>query len=201
MPLCKLACAALALVVIVGCDNDTSTFVSHVELVRASANPCRGTPSGGALQTMDTQIIEAFEVVDGQAASFLPSFCRDCFSNPVACRPPVRLCRCGPARMSLPSEMAMAVSGARVDLLPNKVYCLRVLALQTSRPQQNNAWGACACEPTWSSRGFLDRNIRLCALGPPASSAQFDQRLEVRCPNDLVETGSLLNACYQPMLP
>lgn len=187
-------------VAIAGCGEAVETQITSVELVRTSGMACRGTAMGGPLQTMDTHMIEAYEVIDGSVASFLPSFCQDCFSDPKLCRAPSRVCHCGAPTLASPAAMAQAMSGASIDLAPGRVYCLRALSFESGR-KPDGAVTSCACDPGWSTRAFLDKAVRLCALGPPASSAQFDQRLSVRCANDIVATGSLFHACYQPMLP
>ncbi|MDX2022593.1 MAG: hypothetical protein SF187_20315 [Deltaproteobacteria bacterium] len=192
-----LVCVVAA---IAGCDNGVKTQITSVELVRTTGVACRGTATGGPLQIMDAHIIEAYEVIDGSVASFLPSFCQDCFSDQSLCRAPSRVCRCGAPTVASPAAMAEAMSGTIIDLAPDRVYCLRALSIETGQKPSSTA-GACACDPAWSTRAFLDKAVRLCALGPPASSAQFDQRLSVRCANDIVAAGSLFHACYQPMLP
>jgi len=168
-------------------------FVTEAEFTRNNDAGCFD-PNGGPLGSMDTYIVEMYEVFDPNLtnpnARQTQAACQSCIASidggMPGCRPEKKFCICSQAMPADPDSLHAAITsaGARFTGLDNNdFYCIRVMA-GFSGAVGRSASNVCTCDPEWTMSWWLEQNGRMCAVSQQLPiGAQFYQ-LEIKCPND-----------------
>lgn len=192
--------AALVATLLMLACQDVQTRETGVELVRPGGRACRGNPQGAPPGMMNTHLLELYEVLDPSQVLSEPAFCQRCFGESARCQLRRQECVCGGDVPAAPEELSEALTGVRIAEVPGQaLYCMRITSFSTPNREAASAKPQpCACDPSWPQTNFLRQAARLCSMGIPRMLDTVDVRLDVRCPNDVVATGSLFDACVLP---
>jgi hypothetical protein len=143
-----------------------------------------GSTTPGTPPSMDTYIIQSFELLNPTNLAQDPSDCEKCVSNPGACRLEKEICLCGTATPTDPTQLRSLLVGTRIDNIDyDSLYCLQVLAIETDDLRSAQP-ATCACDPSWTTPAVLSQEARLCAISAPRGTGALDFRLAVQCRSD-----------------
>jgi len=138
--------------------------------------------------TMDTYIVQTYDVPPGSPATSPTANSNDCESciGSGACHiEHPRVCTCSGSVTATADNLQPELKTTRIPALDTTdIYCFRVLAVD------NGTVGtfppaSCACNVVaWEDPTFLTSRARLCAVSAPAAVGPIEIRFDLRCPGD-----------------